>query len=601
MKKLILLVAICTAVQLSANPFLIEVNNEWLNQSDVSPLEIKNIPKTENESIQLHLQLVERILRNRDVSHLKKEQQANRLKCLNILNAYWKKKRFPQNENCAARTPIFIDQYNTFCAVGQLMKESGFENVAREISQENNLVYVRDITNPKAVHWMKTVGLSMEECAWIQPGYAPLTAFNTCGNGVNGEVTELHSLDTDLLVLGNFNRIDSSINAMGIAKWRKLGGQYFWEDFSQGIDVEIINGSVFARSQFNAAIEYNGTLWLGGEQRFQSANSNAYHLYRRVNSSWQLDSSIRGKIYDFEQYNGKLYACGNFSDSSGNYFLAEYDALLNTWQYLFPTFTINPMYDMEVYNGNLIIGGGFNIQYLNCYNIFSFDGNTISGMYTGLRNTVHSIEVHQGKLYAAGIMKGSFDIYNMKYWNGSVWLDTNTFNINVKYGDHISCLKSVDSFLFYGGSFQFQPLIGTYALNLMTNTYQNWGAIDSTVNDIELFDGKIFLAGAFNKTGWWSPNSNHIAYIENFPTSVNTDFENQNKIVVYPNPTTNIIRIESSIEINQYEVFNVGGQMVNSGKLRNNEIDFRALSKGVYFLKLKDYLGHNYIKRILRD
>ncbi len=601
MKKLILLLVVFFVLKTNANPLLIEINQEWLHQSDVNLRAINLNPHSETEAIQLHLKLVEQTLRVRDVSHLSPQQKLNRTNCLNILNKYWKTEVFPQNEEFSYRTPIFIDKYNTFCAVGHLMKESGFEKVAREISRENNLVFVRNISNNKAVDWMNWAGLTMEECAWIQPGYSPMTSFKNCGKGVNGTITKLHSLGSELLVLGDFTRLDSSINSMGIAKWRKLGALYFWEDYSQGIDVEIINGSFRARSQFNAAAEYNGTLWLGGERSLQSSNNSPYHLYRRVNSSWQLDSSLRGVVHDLEIYNNDLYACGNFKDSSGNYFMAKYDASLDTWNLLFPTFTINPMYDMEVYNGSLIIGGGFNISYLNCYNVFSFDGITISPMYTGVRNTVRTIEVHQGKLYVAGEMRGSNDVYNMKYWNGSVWLDTNTFNLNIPYNNYIACLKSFDSVLYFGGFFSYYPLIGTYARNLMTTGPRNgWGVMDSTVNDIEIFDGRLYVGGAFTKTnGFGRPDVNHITYIESAPTSY-SEIEHNADVSLYPNPTKSSVSIKSDMEFSQYFLFDISGKLLANDKMIGDKINLHEWSRGVYIIQLEDIKGNQYLKQVIK-
>lgn len=157
--------------QLFANAELIDLNQEWLNQTDINVHEIKNVPADEVGKIKMHLRLVEQTLRARSTSHLSKTQLLNRSKCLDILHAYWQAGVFPQNESYAFRTPLFIDKYNTFCAVGHLMKETDAENIARAISAADNLIYVRDIKNKQAIAWMNQSGLTLEECAWIQPGY----------------------------------------------------------------------------------------------------------------------------------------------------------------------------------------------------------------------------------------------------------------------------------------------------------------------------------------------------------------------------------------------------------------------------------------------
>ena len=56
------------------------------------------------------------------------------------------------------------------------MIESGAGALAERIRVVSNFAYVPDIAALGVADWMRHVGLSMEECAWIQPAYGP------CGN-----------------------------------------------------------------------------------------------------------------------------------------------------------------------------------------------------------------------------------------------------------------------------------------------------------------------------------------------------------------------------------------------------------------------------------
>ena len=133
---------------------MVKVNKEWLKQSDVDPImhELAPVSGTHAE-IQTHLMWVEKVLRSRDVSDLSEELQANRLKHLNDLNAYWKAGNFPINTSHDHRLPIFIDPYENYCAVGHLLKASGNDAVAKHISTSGNFDYLEDMHYPSLMEW----------------------------------------------------------------------------------------------------------------------------------------------------------------------------------------------------------------------------------------------------------------------------------------------------------------------------------------------------------------------------------------------------------------------------------------------------------------
>jgi hypothetical protein len=97
---------------------------------------------------------------------------------LRRLAAYRDRGLFPLNEGQADHpVPIFVDRHDTACAVGQLMRWSGWtENVAT-IQRTNNLVYVPEAKRSPVASWVVTSGLTLEEAALIQPGYTPVAPY----------------------------------------------------------------------------------------------------------------------------------------------------------------------------------------------------------------------------------------------------------------------------------------------------------------------------------------------------------------------------------------------------------------------------------------
>jgi hypothetical protein len=101
-----------------------------------------------------------------------------RLTNVRRLHRYQRRGLFPINQHVADRAaPVFVDNYDTACAVGHLMRESGWSEEVAAIQAENNLVYVTDVAEGPVVEWVATSGLTQEEAAIIQPAYPLDPAF----------------------------------------------------------------------------------------------------------------------------------------------------------------------------------------------------------------------------------------------------------------------------------------------------------------------------------------------------------------------------------------------------------------------------------------
>jgi len=102
------------------------------------------------------------------------------------LKAYARKRTFPRNvsESICSRTPIFVDRFDTPCAVAHLMRASGAEGaaLARFIDQRHHTSLISDILLDADVagrvsKWASTRGLTSRDLAMIQPGYTPIAQF----------------------------------------------------------------------------------------------------------------------------------------------------------------------------------------------------------------------------------------------------------------------------------------------------------------------------------------------------------------------------------------------------------------------------------------
>ena len=135
------------------------------------------------------------------------------------------------------------------------------------------------------------------------------------------------------------------------------------------------------------------------------------------------------------------------------------------------------------------------------------------------------------------------------------------------------------------------PTTGTMTLaensdpNVLPNFYESY-------LNINLNNGNG--NGTFNYFGVHDPMGNSI----NFETlSIVEELLVESDIKIYPNPTTNIINIDTQYAIDKIEVYNIIGKLVLTSIEKS--INLRQLDSGVYLLKVASERG-NIIKRIIK-
>jgi len=76
----------------------------------------------------------------------------------------------------------------------------------------------------------------------------------------------------------------------------------------------------------------------------------------------------------------------------------------------------------------------------------------------------------------------------------------------------------------------------------------------------------------------------------------------ESKFVVYPNPTKNVLNIQSnSFEIAAATIYDITGRVVLTSKVNNQTVDVHSLSTGTYILSLTDVEGKNHIQKFIKN
>jgi hypothetical protein len=121
--------------------------------------------------VQAHLAEVLGVLSQAPTSQLSAGQLRSRQELTAVLADYASQGRFPINYYRQERIPVFIDEHDTYCAVGYLMGHTGEEAMARRIAAANNYAWVREIEEPGLAAWQQASGFSLAELKLIQGAY----------------------------------------------------------------------------------------------------------------------------------------------------------------------------------------------------------------------------------------------------------------------------------------------------------------------------------------------------------------------------------------------------------------------------------------------
>ncbi len=135
--------------------------------------------------VQTHLAYAEQQLRRRTPAHLPAARRQRRAHLLDLLHAYWQAGVFPRNEAPdGQRHPCFIDRAGRLCAVGYLVAQTAGRPAAERINQRFQYRNLLDMHDAALRRWVAGSGLSLADCALIQPTYGPVYTPVATGNNV---------------------------------------------------------------------------------------------------------------------------------------------------------------------------------------------------------------------------------------------------------------------------------------------------------------------------------------------------------------------------------------------------------------------------------
>lgn len=181
MKRMLLFVLLFSTAELIAQNPMYTVNAIIGDKSFVQTFGGQpNESTNEVLRIQTHLLLAENKLRNETPRGLTKKQKRKRENALDLLHKYAAKGIFPSNYDFPEeRKPCFIDRDGKICAVGYLIEKTTGIEVAEQINSLHQYDYIMDMNEEMVTGWARKNGLTLEECAMIQPTYGGIPTDET--------------------------------------------------------------------------------------------------------------------------------------------------------------------------------------------------------------------------------------------------------------------------------------------------------------------------------------------------------------------------------------------------------------------------------------
>ena len=245
--------------------------------------------------------------------------------------------------------------------------------------------------------------------------------------------------------------------------------------------------------------------------------------------SWSpLGSGIDGTINTMTEYNGELYAGGQFV-KAGNVTvsnIAKWDG--KKWSSVL-TGVNGAVYALCVYNNELYVAGYFSFSGKDTMtNISKWNGKTWMPVGKGIYGKVYTMAVYNNELYVAGQFSKVGDIAtsNIAKWNGKVWSvvgsgvakwENNSWNVvGSGINDKVTSLCVYNGSLYACGKFTYAGLTSANYIAKWDGT--SWTALgkgglsitdtsDPYATALAVFNDELYVTGFFNKADSISVNN----------------------------------------------------------------------------------------------
>lgn len=126
-------------------------------------------------------------------------------------------------------------------------------------------------------------------------------------------------------------------------------------------------------------------------------------------------------------------------------------------------------------------------------------------------------------------------------------------------------------------------------LTFGSNDKPDWLSLQNNGDGTALLIGNSPDVGQLQFTVWVSDNFSRVTQaitlnVQESTSDINSP--NPSLIRVYPNPTTEFVHVNSALQINDLQVFDNQGKLIQTWPANQKILDLKKFTKGIYFLKI---------------
>lgn len=355
------------------------------------------------------------------------------------------------------------------------------------------------------------------------------------------------------------------------------------------------NGGVLAFENYNNELYVaGGFITMGGKPIVKIAKWNGLDWASVGTGLW--GSGPGERIYSLMTYKNELYVGGKFLaiDNKNIKHIARWNG--TEWNPVGSGVSASlPQVDCMIeYKGELYVGGNINVaggKY--AYGIARWNGQSWNSLKLGLNNDALTMVVDTVRdlLYIGGAFNAAINS-NVKgsviAWDGTNWQQVGD-HVKYRFNSAVLALEMYHGYLYAAGVSNWKDTDTVLA----RWDGQNWEPIvgfNGSIRSLATYNDELYIGGGFTRIG-----NDSIPYLTRYyspdyvSVGVNTE-KNSTKedIKIFPNPTKDIIQIETKIPIKQYKITDLKGRVIQVGELNNNSINIQNLEKSFYLLHLFD-------------
>ena len=140
---------------------------------------------------------------------------------------------------------------------------------------------------------------------------------------------------------------------------------------------------------------------------------------------------------------------------------------------------------------------------------------------------------------------------------------------------------------------------GFYVYTISNHTSFSVGIVYNNATGATATEQTIDLSANSNIC-WQAIGSNKYAVEVVNCSGTGIDSQSENQISVYPNPTSDILTINSRAQLHTIRLFDNMGRMYQVNTLSNNKLDFRSIKAGMYYLQIETMNGQQETHKIIK-